>query len=201
MNIIQTNLKYKNPLTPLNPKNVLYLVVHHAAAVTASPEDIHVWHLANGWSGFGYNEYIRKDGTVCIGRGDNVGAQCLNMNEKSYGICCEGNYDVETVMPQVQFDALVMRLKANLVKYHNVGEVVPHKRFGGTECPGKYFPIDRVIQSAHDNSSPLSIDLDTINLHIPLTKDYWLANAHTGGMCRGDFCEGLLHKIAEYFRK
>ena len=38
------------------------IVLHHAAAKTASPEQVHAWHLQNGWAGIGYHLYIRKDG-------------------------------------------------------------------------------------------------------------------------------------------
>lgn len=141
-------LQYKNALTPLVPANVAYIVIHHPAAVTATPEIIHQWHLDNGWSGAGYNEYIRKDGSIHIMRGDNVGAHCAdskrNYNNISYGICCEGNYDIETKMPQVQYDALLQRIRFNQAKYKNA-TIVPHRQLTSTTCPGKHFPWDKLI--------------------------------------------------------
>ena len=145
MNIVQTNFQYRNPLTPLNLSNIQYIVVHHAEAVTASPEEIHKWHLNNGWSGFGYNEYIRKDGTVYIGRGDNVGAQCLGYNSISYGICCEGNYDVENIMPKEQQASLVERLKYHKQRLANLKKIVGHRDLYATDCPGNYFPFGPVM--------------------------------------------------------
>ena len=44
------------------------LVLHHAEAEKATVEDIHRWHLDNGWIGIGYHYYVRKDGSVWRGR-------------------------------------------------------------------------------------------------------------------------------------
>ena len=27
------------------------IILHHAAAVTCTPQQVHQWHLANGWTG------------------------------------------------------------------------------------------------------------------------------------------------------
>jgi hypothetical protein len=62
--VLQANLQWRHPLTPLNPAAVQYIVLHHAEAATATPDDIHRWHLerdGGAWAGGGYNEYIRKD--------------------------------------------------------------------------------------------------------------------------------------------
>lgn len=136
-------LKFKNPLIPLDLNNVQYIVIHHAKAKTASPEDIHKWHLENGWSGAGYNEYIRKDGSVHIMRGDNIGAHCEGYNSKSYGICLEGDYDVEEI-PAIQLQALIKRIKFNQARMKNA-TVVPHKKLVPTVCPGNKFPWERLI--------------------------------------------------------
>lgn len=140
MNIQFTNFKYTNPLIPLNLNKVLFIMVHHIDAEHATPQDIHQWHLANGWAGFGYNEFIAKDGTVYIGRGDYIGAQCANMNSKSYGIAVEGDYDKETQMPPDQFNSLVARIKYNQKRFPNFIRAAQHKEFVDTSCPGKFFP-------------------------------------------------------------
>jgi hypothetical protein len=157
MNVIQTNFEYRKPLIPLNLDKVLFIVVHHPEAITATPEQIHQWHLERDggtWAGFGYNEYIRKDGTVYIGRGDNIGAQCANMNSKSYGICCEGNYDVETKMPEAQFNALVERIKFHKARFKNLLEVAPHSKYYATSCPGRYFPMQQVMDEVNRTLTP-----------------------------------------------
>lgn len=195
--VITTKFSYKNTLTPLDKTKVKYLILHHADSITATPEQIHQWHLEKGWSGAGYNEYIRKDGTVYIMRGDNVGAQCLSMNEISYGICCEGNYDSEQIMPQAQRDALIDRLRYQQTRF-NIVDIVPHSRFCATSCPGKYFPLQEVINSSKKLN--LDINLETINKYIPITKDYWTINAKLGLNCRGDYVASLIEKFATYLK-
>lgn len=147
MKVIQTNFEWRGKLTPLQVEDVQYIIIHHAAVKEASPEAIHRYHIGRGWVGIGYNEYIRKDGTVYICRGDNVGAQTKGWNDKSYGICCEGNYEVETQMPEAQFNALVQRIAANKARFLNLEGIKGHKDFTATACPGKYFPMGRLLEA------------------------------------------------------
>lgn len=178
MNIIQTNFNYRKPLAPLDLNNVQYIIVHHPKWKVVSPEEIHVDVLTDpakkDWSGFPYNEYIRKDGTVHIGRGDHIGSQCANMNSISYGICCEGDYDVELVMPEAQKKALIERIRYNRARFPNYKNTGPHWMFSDTSCPGKYFPMAEILKR-----------IEVINLNIEeakqvlleekviSSKDYW----------------------------
>jgi hypothetical protein len=146
MEIINANLKFKTPLTPLNFHQIEFIFIHHLMAVTATPQQIHSWHLANGWSGAGYNEYIRKDGSVIIIRGDNQGVHVANYNSIGYGIACEGNYDVEKTMPDAQFKALVARVKHHIDRFPNKVKVLGHGAVNKTDCPGKNFPMIRLYQ-------------------------------------------------------
>jgi len=145
--VVSANLEWKEKLTPLKPEEVKYIIVHHAAVKEASPEAIHRNHIGRGWAGIGYNEYIRKDGTVYICRGDNVGAHTKGWNDKSYGICVEGNYEEETEMPEVQFNALVQRIVANKARFPNLEGIKGHRDFVATACPGKHFPMDKLLEA------------------------------------------------------
>jgi len=138
--IVQVDLKYGRPLIPLDLERVQYIVLHHIAAKTATPAQIHQWHLDRGWNGAGYNEYIRKDGTVHIMRGDHIGAQCHGYNSKSYGIAVEGDYDKERFMPLAQMNSLAKRIAFHEKRLPNLKETVPHSAFAATACPGAHFP-------------------------------------------------------------
>ena len=102
MNIIETNLgfgsmSYRSKTTRI--------ILHHAAAVTCSVQDVHRWHINNGWAGIGYHFFVRKDGSVYRGRPENaVGAHASGSNSDSIGICFEGNFNEET-MNDVQKNA------------------------------------------------------------------------------------------------
>jgi len=144
LEIKQANLTYKNALLKLNLDLVKFLVVHHIEADNATPLDIHNWHLGNGWSGAGYNEYIRKDGTVYIMRGDKIGAHAIGCNSSSYGIALEGNYQHNSDVPKEQYNALIERLKFHKARMKDP-TIVPHSALNSTDCPGIQFPIGRVI--------------------------------------------------------
>lgn len=146
--IITSKMEPRTPLIPLKLEDIMHIVIHHAQAKTATWEDINYWHKhERGWNCGGYNEYIRKDGSVYIMRGDNVGAQCENMNSISYGICCEGDYNTEKEMPMAQFSSLIERIRVNRNRFPNLQGIEPHKKFCNTECPGQYFPLEKIYNS------------------------------------------------------
>ncbi|HEX9061001.1 MAG TPA: peptidoglycan recognition family protein [Clostridia bacterium] len=171
--VLTNTLKWRFPLKPLAPENIRYLIVHHAEAETATPEDIHEWHLERDnatWAGFGYNEYVRKDGSVYIGRGDNIGAQCLGYNSISYGICCEGNYETEKEMPQAQKEALIERLKYHKGRFLNA-QIVGHKELNDTSCPGRFFPL---LEIKKEKNEELEKALEKLSVSgVMDNPDYW----------------------------
>ena len=199
MNIIKTNLNYRKPLVPLILSKVLFLIVHHIDAKFATPEDIHQWHLDNGWNGFGYNEYIRKDGTVYIGRGDNIGAQCANMNSKSFGIALEGNFDIEDLdTNSAQFKSLVERLKYHKERFKNLVEIGPHGKYVATTCPGSKFPFEQLLDAVNNINNEFINAVNTLHLNnIISSADYWLENAVEGKTVRGDYAQILIKNMSK----
>ena len=139
--VINNKLNYKSALKPLD--TVKYIVLHHTGTTTASANQIHDWHLKRGFNGAGYNEYIYKNGDVYIMRGDHQGAQCRGYNSVSYGICCEGNYNIERNMTKSQYSTLLNRISLAKKKFPGA-KIVGHKNLVSTTCPGKYFPIQGV---------------------------------------------------------
>lgn len=116
------------------------IILHHAAARKCSAQQIHSWHLANGWVGIGYHFLVRKDGSVYRGRPeDTVGAHAWNNNYDSIGICFEGNFMTET-MPIAQKWA-GQELVACLKDKYGISEVQKHSDVNATGCPGAHFPF------------------------------------------------------------
>jgi N-acetyl-anhydromuramyl-L-alanine amidase AmpD len=141
MNIITPVYKWNGRLEQRT--STKFIVIHHAAALRATVEDIHSWHLANGWSGIGYNYVIRKDGTVYQGRPiDAIGAHTKGYNEVSIGICLEGNLDQEhpTQAQMLSLNELVDMLQA---KYPET-RIMGHRAVNDTSCPGRNF-TDKMI--------------------------------------------------------
>ena len=79
MQINEVNYKWAGSLEKRS--STVRVILHHAAAVKCSAQDIHAWHLGNGWSGIGYHFLVRKDGSVYRGRPvDTVGAHTYGKN-------------------------------------------------------------------------------------------------------------------------
>lgn len=141
MNIIETNLKFKQKLSNRSQTN--YIILHHRAG-NGDVTSIHAQHISQDYAGIGYHYYIRKDGSIYAGRPvGTIGAHCLNYNNKSVGICFEGNFETEK-MCEVQKKA-----GADIVKYlksiYKSAVVTLHKEMNATTCPGKNFPYNDII--------------------------------------------------------
>ena len=147
MEIIETNLQFKDMSTR---KATQRIILHHADAKNCSAEDIHRWHLNNGWSGAGYHFLVRKDGKVYRLRPeDKVGAHAYGANYNSLGICFEGDYMQED-MPEAQKEA-GKELVAYLKNKYNITTVQRHKDVCSTNCPGDKFPFDEIANSETSN--------------------------------------------------
>lgn len=139
--IIETNLKFKNGLS--SRSSTKRIILHHAEAKTCTAQQIHQWHLNNGWSGAGYHFLVRKNGEIYRLRPEHtVGAHASGNNSDSIGICFEGSFMSET-MSQTQINAgkeLVSYLKSK----YGITKVQRHKDVGSTSCPGTNFPFDKI---------------------------------------------------------
>lgn len=131
MNIIETNLQFR-AMELRKETNRIFL--HHAEAYTCTPEQIHQWHLNNGWSGAGYHFLVRKDGSIYRMRPEQyIGSHAYGSNSDSLGVCFEGKYNEET-MPQAQINSgkeLVVYLKEK----YGINTVLKHSDVCKTSCP------------------------------------------------------------------
>ena len=113
-------------------------------------EDIHRIHInERKFFGIGYHFFIRKDGTVNIGRGiDEVGAHCKGFNDISVGVCFEGDYELEKEMPAEQLQAGRELIKM-ITDIYNDLEIRTHGNMPNqaTLCAGRYFPFDELIRT------------------------------------------------------
>lgn len=144
MEIIKTNLDFKS-LSKREKTDMC--IIHHTACSYASPEDIHRWHLNNGWSGAGYNLYIRKDGKVYELRPiDCVGAHAQGYNSRSVGVCFEGNFEEEEMTnEQVESGKQVVAYVKSI--YGDIS-FKGHRDVNSTSCPGSNFKFDEIVYGA-----------------------------------------------------
>ena len=140
MQIIETNLNFK---AMSNRQTTERIILHHSASSVASAEDIHRWHLNNGWEGAGYHFLVRKDGKVYRMRPEEkIGAHAYMNNYNSLGICFEGNFEVEE-MSDVQVQS-GKELVAYLKNKYGINKVQGHRDVNNTSCPGKNFKFNEI---------------------------------------------------------
>lgn len=141
MQINEVDYKWSGTFTKRNKTEMI--VLHHAAAKSCSVQQVHQWHLKNGWIGIGYNFFVSRDGKVFRGRPEDVvGSHTKGYNSKSIGICFEGDYTVQS-MPKAQLEA-GKELVAYLKDKYKITKVKGHRDLMVTSCPGKNFPFDEI---------------------------------------------------------
>lgn len=132
-----------------------FIVIHHTGCkdIDASAEQIHEWHLNNGWAGIGYHFVVRKDGTVERGRPvETIGSHAGGFNSESIGIHLSGDFSyAQPTDAQIESTALLL---ANLcVDYGieiNRSNIVGHCDLMPTDCPGEnlYSKLQILIDKA-----------------------------------------------------
>jgi hypothetical protein len=118
------------------------VVIHHTGCndIDASAEQIHGWHLGNGWAGIGYHYVIRKDGTIERGRPEwAIGSHAYGENSHTIGIHLSGDFEqAQPTSQQIEKCALLI---ADICERYglpiNVDTVVGHGELMATSCPGK----------------------------------------------------------------
>jgi len=138
MNIKEYNLKFDTLADRLHTSCI---IVHHSASDDVSAEEIHQWHLDQGWSGIGYHFVIRKYGTIERGRPLNkIGAHAgSEANIDSIGICLAGNFVGKE--PEIeQIEALLSLIKYLEEYYGKKLTILRHCDVYSTACPGSKFP-------------------------------------------------------------
>lgn len=145
---------------PLPRKKTKYIILHHAAA-SGSVESIHQHHrYNNGWLGIGYNYYVRKDGTIWRGRPENcTGAHTVGYNDKSIGICFEGNFETEK-MSEAQLQAGLWLIR-DILKRYPEAIIGGHREYDGTACPGKNFP-EALLNAGEKSEEELYMDIESL---------------------------------------
>lgn len=134
------------------------LWLHHTAGTQRGPagmRQIRQAHLNRGWQDIGYSFVIDPhDQAIYEGRGPGrQGAHTEGHNSKSHGICIMGNYEADTVTPQL------INTIADLVHHgHQQGWWPPtitggHRDTKPTACPGQHL-YNAIPQINHTATQP-----------------------------------------------
>lgn len=137
--IIETNLKFRSSFS--KRATVKRIIIHHVGNIDrdVSAEEIHRWHLENGWAGCGYHFVIRKNGDIERGRPIwAVGAHCQGANSDSVGINVVGDF-MKAKPTEAQIKSLV-NLVADLCDQFKISKdrkhILGHREMMVTDCPG-----------------------------------------------------------------
>ena len=150
MKIQKKEFEWARPLKPLDLSKVTGIALHHMAHVSAGMDEIHQWHLARGWKGFAYNYWIDYEGNVYECRGLNSGGGLLDpLNDVIISIGFQGDYDKTQTMPRKQFIAGCELIRYLRIKIPSISLVAGHKHWQATSCPGKYFPLEEMIETSN----------------------------------------------------
>ncbi len=134
-----------------------YIVIHHSASNKGSAASIGKFHKEErGWvNGLGYDFLIgngngSRDGQIEVGSRWNKqidGAHAGNpeYNKHGIGICLVGNFDTDH--PTSRQISSLLYLITYLQKRCNIDKdnVIMHKTFRNTVCPGKHFPYEQLL--------------------------------------------------------
>ena len=134
-----------------------YIVIHHSASEAGSAASIGKYHKeSRGWvNGLGYDFLIgngngSRDGQIEVGNRWNRqidGAHAGNPEYNKYGIgiCLIGNFDNDH--PTNQQISSLLYLINYLQKRCNIHKdnVIMHKTFRNTVCPGNHFPYNKLM--------------------------------------------------------
>lgn len=144
-----SNLKFSQELEFRDDFATDYIILHHSEVISRHTiEDIHKWHLNKGWAGVGYHYFIDKEGEIFEGRPHwAVGAHTYGFNEKSVGVCFEGDFNKEQ-MSEKQEDAAVMLLSILSLAYEDA-TVLGHGQLCDKRCPGKFFPLNSLLDKVN----------------------------------------------------
>jgi N-acetylmuramoyl-L-alanine amidase. len=134
-----------------------YIVIHHTATDSGDAVSIGKYHKEKkGWvNGLGYDFLIgngngSRDGQIEVGNRWNKqidGAHAGNSeyNKHGIGICLVGNFDnVQPTNQQISSLLYLIDYLQNRCNIHK-DNVIMHKTFRKTVCPGKHFPYDKLL--------------------------------------------------------
>ena len=219
MEIKKANLTWVRPLTPADISKYEGIAIHHVAHPTWGVKEIHDYHGrtveqgGRGWKGHAYAYEVDKNGDIWETRGYQYegGGVTGDLNKKVLSIVFQGDYDnKDKTMPDAQFNSGVWLLKWLKSVLPNIKTIAGHKKWESTACPGRYFPLEKMINAVNESvyimgESELTVEqmrkfLRDVNPNAPQgIEEIYLEEGRVEGV-RGDiaFCQAI-HET-DYFR-
>jgi N-acetyl-anhydromuramyl-L-alanine amidase AmpD len=155
-------------MTLFTPRKATNWIVVHCAAtpptLDVGVKEIRVWHKQRGFVDIGYHFVIRRDGTIEVGRPENViGAHVEGYNSDSVAVSLVGGVNAknqpENNFTPAQFAALALKLRELQAKYPNA-KIQGHRDFPkvAKACPSfdvrKWIAETGVFVTSHADPEP-----------------------------------------------
>mgnify|MGYP003642311506 FL=1 len=111
------------------------LIIHCSATPNGrhhNADEIHRWHLDNGWDGIGYHWVITVDGKLQAGRPEYwMGSHARGHNQSSIGVCMIGTDEFNSE----QWAILENLVREKMIQYPGI-KVIGHNEVSSKTCPG-----------------------------------------------------------------
>jgi len=144
------------------------LVFHYAYTdYDCSAEEVNTWHKNRGFlprgSGpypyMGYHKLIRMDGSVEVGRtNDVIGTHVLGHNDHLFGVCLSGGLQ-EGWPTEAQYKSAVLEARYYIDEYDfGVDRLTRHDMWNVTGCPG-VFDLHRVVERVLGGAISVKVDV------------------------------------------
>ena len=124
-------------------RDIKWFIVHCAYTPITMDVDaarVDKWHKKNGWSGIGYNYFIKLDGTVEKGRSlTEFGAHTIGRgaNKYSIGVCFAGGMENNKPKDTIKVDQMfsILRLFREAQELFPNIKIAGHNQFDKKPCP------------------------------------------------------------------
>lgn len=143
-------------------------------------EQINEWHKARGFvprgtskhPHVGYHRVIRRDGSVHVGRTDDVpGTHCLGHNDHLLGVCLTGGLTPD-FPTEAQYHAAVRVAKDYMARFgFGPDRLFRHDQLNKTDCPGK-FDLHRVITRIKGGATNVRVEAKQYDFPSSVAGEY-----------------------------
>ena len=125
-------------------KDTDYIIIHCAATKATQNtdiKDVDRWHREQGWKMVGYHFFIKRDGTLQIGRSlmDGGAHAGPSYNNRSVGICMAGGIGKDGKTAENNFTgkqwATLEKLVRELHEQFPTAQVIGHRDVAPKDCP------------------------------------------------------------------
>lgn len=127
------------------------IIFHHTADSTQAPQfaKIDIYHRRQGFPMsslryyVGYHYLIEINGNIKQARkSDEIGAHTRGENDGAIGIALAGNFNTHLPSESQKISAAALTKELMEEWKIPITKLEPHRKFGATDCPGKYLPDD-----------------------------------------------------------